>query len=162
MLLGRVGPHSDDSWQRGENRGKPAPEAASLAKKHSSEEPRTSRRRAWGRGGAPPRPDLRPCPHLAPEGVMSLTCPPMPLKEQLLWWFLPGSDGQNQGRGRFLYKAVTLWGQGGHGDSTLQGSFTKTFLSIPTYSLSTSFLSHRPEGVSGRLTPVHLPSQDHG
>ncbi|CAK7296089.1 M1-specific T cell receptor beta chain [Vulpes lagopus] len=44
---------------------------------------------------------------------MSPACPPMPWKKQLLWWFLPGSDGQNHGRGRFLYKAVTLWVQYG-------------------------------------------------
>lgn len=30
-----------------------------------------------------------------------------------------------------MYKAVTLWGQGGHGDSTLWESFTKTFLPVP-------------------------------
>lgn len=69
--------------------------------------------RAWGWGGPPTLPASSvPGHHLATWGVMSPTGPPMPWKEQLLAWFLPGSDRQNHGRGRFLYKAVTLWGQG--------------------------------------------------
>ena len=109
----------------------------------------------------PPHPHLRPPhprhPQHAPGVLMS---PPRP----------PKSSGGNslvdpprlplRGAGRWegplLYKAVTLWGQGGHGDSTLWESFTKTFLPIPVPIIFRSSPGSPAQGWLG-LGGLHLP-----
>lgn len=49
----------------------------------------------------------------------------------MLWWFLSEFEGRAYGRGVFVQSCNIVW-TGGHGDSTPQETFTKTFLPVPT------------------------------
>lgn len=65
------------------------------------------------------------------------------LKGQLLWWFLPGSEGGGAMGGAFLYKAKTLWGQGSTVIHFYGKPLQKPLCLIQPHSFFT--LSHRPK-----------------
>lgn len=88
--------------------------------------------------------DVTPRPPMSSGGTSLVDPPRLPLRGAGPW------------EGPFLYKAVTLWGQQGHGDSTLWESFTKTFLPVPVPIIFRSSPGSPAQGWLG-LEGLHLP-----
>lgn len=164
VLLGRVSPHNEWRVHRRAGAGETNPCGSSLTKTHSSGEPRASWRKGMGvRRGAPPSfvctlpppcnmgSDVTDLPSNAWEGA------PARVVSSRLWCAEPWE-------GAFFVQRCNIVGTGGHGDSTLWESFTKTFLPVPN-PISPLF-----SWVTGLRvvwvrtlypTPVHRSSQHH-